>query len=870
MTINRKVIHRNILYRTILPITLTLLLSLATVFLFILPSVKERLMDDRREMLKELTTTVVELLTDYHNRTKTKELTPEEAKRRAILRIKTLRYGPELKDYFWINDLHPNMIMHPYRTDLDGTDISNFADPNGKLLFIEMVETVKANGEGYVDYMWQWKDDPERIVPKLSFVKGFEPWGWILGTGIYIEDVNEKIVLLTRNINLAFSILLSLLALLSVYIILQAEKAAAKSIETEAAKQASEKKYRQLVETMNDGMVIVDQRERFSYVNATFCEITGYSADDLIGKSIYDLLDGENIKTLEYQMAMRRQGHDEKYELTWTRPNGQKLHTIISPRPFFDENGNFNGSFAVITDITARKMAEKEVIKTQNYLQQIFNSIHSMLITVDPNGMITRWNEKTEAFTGIPSDQAQNRNVWEFIPFLSKYKNTMQAVADNGDRVEFLKETMQSDYTSFYAVSFYPMIFGDNKGVIIRIDDVTDQEYKDIQLLQAQKMETIGNLAGGLAHDFNNVLAGIVGTVSVMEYRIKKGNAIDTTSLEKYMELIKSAGSRATDIVKQLLTLSRRREPVMERLNLYKALENVRQILRNTLDKSIRLEFRLHNREASIQGDVTQVEQVILNLCVNAAHAMTIMRDSKDQYGGLLDVSLEEIFVGENFSKSHPDARVGAYYVLRVHDTGVGMCHDTISRIFEPFFTTKDAKAGTGLGLSMVFNIVKQHGGFIHIYSEPQIGSTFNVFFPKKKAQVKGEREEFTETVVRGEGTILIVDDEDIVRELAKEMLESCGYRTLEAQDGKEGVERFKQWHDEIDAVLLDLAMPQMSGREAFFAMQEFDPEVKVLLASGFKQDSRVQELLDNGILGFIQKPYTISKISHKLAGILK
>jgi len=410
----------------------------------------------------------------------------------------------------------------------------------------------------------------------------------------------------------------------------------------------------------------------------------------------------------------------------------------------------------------------------------------------------------------------------------------------------------------------------DKQMVQATVRDISDQKRAEEEIIQSQKMETIGTLAGGLAHDFNNVLGGIMGTLSVLKFKMNKKEVFQKDQISKYLNTIEQAGQRATDMVQQLLALSRKRELSLKQVDLNATVKNVIKICENSFDKSVKLTPVYSTEPARVKADPTQVEQVLLNFCVNAAHAMTIMRGDGDHWGGELVVSLEKIATGPHFKKVHLDASQSAYWMLSVKDSGVGMDKETVDKIFDPFFTTKDKGVGTGLGLSMAYAIVHQHNGFLTVYSEKGIGTTINFYIPVSKSAIEEVSviESATE-LPKGEGIILVIDDEEIMRILAKEILEECGYSVVVAENGVIGVELYKEIYNKVKLVLLDMVMPEQSGKETYIKLKEINPDIKVLLASGFRQDKRVKDVLEMGVNGFIQKPYTMEKLSNYIYDIL-
>jgi signal transduction histidine kinase len=292
------------------------------------------------------------------------------------------------------------------------------------------------------------------------------------------------------------------------------------------------------------------------------------------------------------------------------------------------------------------------------------------------------------------------------------------------------------------------------------IRDVTAKLHLEDQLAQTQKMETIGILAGGLAHDFNNILGGIVGTLSILKYEINEETQWDLKSINKDLDMMERASRQAADMVKQLLTLSRKNETEFVSTDLNLTLQNVKKICESTFDKSIELNFQVPQPRSMAYADPIQMEQVLLNLCINANHAMTLMRPSGMAKGGRLSVSLERFQADSDFCASRPEAREIDYWRISVGDSGIGIDPQIMSKIFIPFFTTKEKGKGTGLGLAMVYSIVQKHEGFINLYSEVGHGSTFNVYIPVLQDAEFMEEENKSARLPRGEGLILVVDDE--------------------------------------------------------------------------------------------------------------
>jgi len=399
--------------------------------------------------------------------------------------------------------------------------------------------------------------------------------------------------------------------------------------------------------------------------------------------------------------------------------------------------------------------------------------------------------------------------------------------------------------------------------------DITPQKKMEAQLQQAQKMEAIATLAGGVAHDFNNILMAIQGHTSIM---IMNKNS----SHPDFERLIGIEGhiESAAGLTKQLLGFARGGKYEVRPTDLNELVKNHNQMFGRT-KKEITIRGKYEKDLWIVEADQGQIDQVLMNLYVNAWQAMP--------GGGNINVQTENVLIDEDYDKMY-QIEPGRYVKISVTDTGVGMDKSVQKRIFDPFFTTKEMGAGTGLGMASVYGIIKNHGGFINVYSEEGNGSTFNIYLPAsasaqarraglpatgaggmaQRAERKGK-----DKIIRGKETVLFVDDEDMIIEVVGEMLEQLGYKVLTAESGTEAIETYKKNKEQIDIVILDMVMPDMSGGEAYDKLKQINPDIKVLLASGYSLDGAATEILDRGCSGFIQKPVKTSALSQKLREIL-
>lgn len=392
-------------------------------------------------------------------------------------------------------------------------------------------------------------------------------------------------------------------------------------------------------------------------------------------------------------------------------------------------------------------------------------------------------------------------------------------------------------------------------------NELQEKEKVQSQLLQAQKMEIIGTLTSGFAHDFNNILGGIMGSLSLLDMQAKKEADFDRQKAQRYIKIAMDSSQRAAQILRQLLLLSRRREIRTIPVDLNQSVANVVNICKTSFPKSVCIREHYGTGPMIVMADAAMIEQALLNFCVNGAEAMTLMRGPGRDEGGVLDIALAE--------RELP-GRAGSFIQVTIADSGVGMAPETLRKLFEPFFSTNKHEKGTGLGLFMAQDFINRVGGFIEVESSPGSGSVFRIHLPKIDAGVATVPEQVgDENLVPGQGTVLVVDDEDEIRSIAAEVLQSCGYRVLTANDGWQAVELYRAKAHEIAAVLLDVAMPRMTGNKALEKLREINPSVRVLMSSGHSEDERVVSAMKTGALGFLHKPYTAEQLSQAIAKIL-
>ena len=465
-----------------------------------------------------------------------------------------------------------------------------------------------------------------------------------------------------------------------------------------------------------------------------------------------------------------------------------------------------------------------------------------------------------------------------FRRLIKVYKKEMELIKSNPENHIILQlDQIKKDGTVFPTELKVSSILDEN-GTAIGIVGITrdiseriameqDKEKIKEQLAQSQKMEALGTLVGGLAHDFNNFLAGIIGSFDLISHALKEEKLNNKDRVEKYLHMGMESSKRSAGLINQLLILSKRHEIKLSPLDIKNTLNHIYELCKNSFPKSVELNFRIEEAPLVIMGDMVQIEQVLLNLCINASHAMTIMRPSGVKHGGILAVKAEKVKSDYIMKENYPEAEgiVDHWVRIKISDTGVGIDPDTKQRIFEPFFSTKNLNESTGLGLAISYNIIKKHGGIVNVYSEPGSGSCFSIYFPVYNDSNKITSDDNDQEILSGSGTVLIIDDEPLILNIAEGFLVQCGYNVITAQGADAGIEAYKKEHSQISAVLLDLSMPGKSGLEVFQELRKIDASVKVILSSGMLDNETKDSALKMGIIDILNKPYIAAELSIKI-----
>ncbi len=627
---------------------------------------------------------------------------------------------------------------------------------------------------------------------------------------------------------------------------------------TELELKKSEEKFRLLYENLPGGSFIINSDYLIEDVNDFLCQITGFKREELIGKKCGIICPKGPHKCPIFDMGKERIENDET---SVKRKDGHFVPIIKSARkiPIRDVEvvvENFQ-------DITEMKETQKSLRESEEKIRNIFETSEEVLFASDIKGEITDINPAVERVAGYSVEEMIGKSAFIFYEDPHEREELVNELKRNG----FLKNKeihlFAKDGSILYGlVTANPRL--DDKGNIIglrgSIRDITEMKKLEYQFMQTQKMEAIGNLAGGIAHNFNNILTGIMGYA---EYLLLKRKPDDQDY--KAVKTIFNATQRAVELTSQLLNIARSGTHIPKRINLNDIVKETLLLLSGSIDKSIKIKTHFQKEIDQIRGDRGQIEQCLLNLCLNAREAMT--------GGGKIVIETQNIYLDGNYATNHIEARTGDYVMMSVSDTGVGIPQKIKSRIFEPFFTTKNDKGGTGMGLATLYGIIKNHGGFVNVYSEEGKGSVFKLYFPVIPGAIE-EKDELGEelgkqTMMSGSETVLIIDDEQYVLDIWSDYLTDYGFKVLTAKNGKKGIKLFKERADDIDIVILDYIMPDISGRDVLKRLKEIKEDIKVLVASGYSKNGQAKEMMDDSADGFIQKPSILSDLIKKIRYII-
>ena len=615
--------------------------------------------------------------------------------------------------------------------------------------------------------------------------------------------------------------------------------------------------------SMIDTLVTVSAEGTIRGCNTAICTLLGYEENDLIGKPLETVIakgaggGGPIIEDVREKGAIRNR------ELDYAGRDGRAVPMLFSASPMYDESGRFEGAVCVAQDITEQKRAEEELRLSEEMFKVLSDQSPLGKSLIDGRGRYEYVNPAFEAMFGYTLQDLPTGAEWFRAAFpdpakreeaVRVWKEDLAHAGIGAGRPRVFEVACKGGTSK--TILFRPVALQEDRQLVI-YEDITERRRMESQLLQAMKMEAVGRLAGGVAHDFNNILTVITGYSELLLEKVGKGSP-----MHGELEEIKRAGDRAASLTRQLLAFSRKQiiEPKVVRLD--RLVAELLAMLARLIGENVALQTTTGKSPGSVKIDPGQFQQILMNLVVNARDAMP--------GGGKIVIETANVELDEGYCALHPYVTPGRYVMLAVSDTGKGMSEEVKAQIFEPFFTTKDFGSGTGLGLATTYGAVKQSGGSIEVYSEVGIGTTFKIFLPRVEEEdpvpMKYDR---PANLPGGTETVLLVEDEDVLRNLCARIMGDLGYRVMSARNGDEANALAQRYGDPIDLLLTDVVMPGMNGSELAQKLVIRHPEMKVLFMSGYTDDAIVHHgVLAKGV-SFIGKPYSPEGLARKVRDVL-
>ena len=633
----------------------------------------------------------------------------------------------------------------------------------------------------------------------------------------------------------------------------------------EEALRESEQRFRSVFEGAKDAIFIETPDGVILDVNPAACELLGYTADEFVGMHVRDIVPPQIAASLDEVVAQHSQRGGIHTEAENLRKDGSLVSVDVTTN--LVTIGGEQRVVAIVRDITERKRSEEALRFQQVVTETAFRHAPVGIVIMDADGVVSLWNDyMTDTYQVAPED-VEGRRFVDCFPALEEegLAGELADVLEKGEAVFRPQWRHRTRHVGERVIdaAIYPLVAaaGEVLGAAMINDDITEELRRREQLAHGQRMQELGALAGGVAHDFNNILQAISGNLELARL------AADTTAAP-YLDNAVAAGKRAADLVRQLQAFSTREQPERTATDLELVVGETTRFLRETIDRRIAISVEAAPETWHAYVDPAKVHQVILNLCINARDAIVAClegncprpdRRETDRFE--IAVKLENRIVDREAAAAHVNARPGEYVLLSVSDNGCGMSEEVLSRAFEPFFSTK-GPAGTGMGLATVYGVVKQHQGWIEVESQRGKGTTFRVCLPRDEGtQETKEAPAVSQRLPMGTGTILLVEDEAEVRAMTCDALQSLGYTVMEAENGAEALDLYTEHAEDIDLVLLDAVMPELSGLETLRRLRTLPTDVKVIVASGHVGAEEANEFMELGAISLLPKPYTLREL---------
>ncbi len=637
-------------------------------------------------------------------------------------------------------------------------------------------------------------------------------------------------------------------------------------VRLEQALRQSESRYRTLVETSSDLIFALDLEGRWTFVNSAARQIYGWEPGELLGRSVLEVVHPARRERGRQILADLQRGESRvRFETEHLRRDGTTVSLSVNAVPLYDERGAIVGVTGTSTDISHRKAVEERLLAAHQRFESLVANMPLGYIVLSEDGRVIEWNPAASEIFGYREEEALGRAARELVlsPEASQSFSAMLADISEGPVGRSLVLVNRKKNGEKAACEWYstvlPDMLGSGRVIATLVRDVSERERLETQLRQSQKLESLGVLAGGIAHDFNNLLVGIMGNASLAMESLPY-----ESPLRPLLERVVNAGRRATDLTQRMLAYAGRTTTDVQATDLNEMVAELAVFASAAIPKNVSLSINTAAELPLIDSDSAQMQQVVMNLLINAAEAIG------DRSGQVMvstwSVQLDEPRIGSEFAGQ--GISPGQYVVLEVRDTGCGMPPDVVARMFEPFFTTKFA--GRGLGLSAILGIVQAHRGAITCSSQLGSGTVFRVYIPALTEAQRARAARVQADSLHPGTTILVIDDEEDVRDVVHAVLERRGVNVLSAADGPSGIRLFRENCDQVAAVLLDLNMPGMSGEAVFRELRQIKVDVRVVLSTGYSEQEAAVQFRPHEIAGFVPKPYTASALVARLSAAIE
>ncbi len=798
--------------------------------------------------------------------------------------------------YFFAFGLDGTAQMHPLRPGTEGSNILDVTDTDGRPVVRQMIDLVRRQNQGFYSYKWPRPDNDGRGCRKIVFIEYFRPLQWIVGAGIYFQDIEKQVQneVLERIGQIRFGRNgyffigrwdgFTLLGPGAGSNMLEVTDANGVQIVKELIARAKEgggfvsyvmprfnglrplpkisytRPVRDWQWYVGAGVYVDDiensvraaqaglKRQMYRDAAKVLLLILVLLATSLLmaRSTILRMLGSFDLFSELFRRATENDGRMEQ-----SRLNYLEFHQLAQ---------------AINRVLEDRRKAEKARQESEKQYRQLVESANSVILKWDPAGRIIYINPYGLALFGYRKEELVGRSVLEtIVPKKDSSGRNLEAIINDilsdPDRYSSHENENITRNGRRLWISWNNKGIFDQNGKLREIlsigHDLTEKKALEARLIQAQKMEAVGTLAGGIAHDFNNSLQAILGYIQL----ILTSKDISQSDFRK-LKQVEKAAQKASQLTRQLLTFSRKSESHMQQLDLNRQIRETSLLLKRTISAMIEIRLRLSPDLPPVRADAVQIEQVLMNIGINARDAMP--------NGGRLVIATGIVFLDEQYCRLHPELEPGRYVKLTISDNGQGMDEETLKHIFEPFYSTKETGKGTGLGLATVYGIIKNHGGHITVRSKPGGGSVFNIFLPAAAEESPDQDDDSRLSFenLGGSETILMVDDEQNILDIGKTILSNAGYRVLCAGNGREAVEIFRRNRGKIDLVIMDLIMPEMNGNRCLELLREIDPEIRAIITSGYAPEAGLERRSEKAA-AFLQKPYQMYELLEVVRKVL-